>query len=67
VGLFGFRESISASDVVESLTIETISVLALITWTVLVTATPSHGSEDVRHNGMYRVELRGTQIPTALT
>jgi hypothetical protein len=40
VGLFGFRESISASDVVESLTIETISVLALITWTVLVTASP---------------------------
>jgi len=40
VGLFGFRESISASYVTESLTIETITVLALITWTVLVTATP---------------------------
>ena len=65
VGLFGFRESISASYVVESLAIETITVLALITWTVLVTATPSHGPEDVRHNGMYRVELRGAQIPTA--
>ncbi len=40
VGLFGFRESISASYVVESLTIETITVLALITWTVLVAAIP---------------------------
>jgi hypothetical protein len=40
VGLFGFRESISASYVTESLTIETITVLALIAWTVLVTATP---------------------------
>src|SRR5207253_292540 len=40
VGLFGFRESISASYVTQSLTIETITVLALITWTVLVTATP---------------------------
>jgi hypothetical protein len=35
VGLFGFRESISASYVTESLTIETITVLALITWTAL--------------------------------
>jgi len=35
--LFGFRESISASYVTESLTIETITVLALITWTVRVT------------------------------
>src|SRR5690348_17004432 len=40
VGLFGFRESISASYVVESLAIETIAVLALITWTVLVAAIP---------------------------
>jgi hypothetical protein len=40
VGLFGFRESISASYVTESLTIETITVLALITWTVLATAGP---------------------------
>ena len=40
VGLFGFRESISASYVTESLTIETITVLALITWTVLATANP---------------------------
>jgi hypothetical protein len=38
VGLFGFRESISASFVTESLTIETITVLALISWTAIVTA-----------------------------
>src|SRR6476659_1685120 len=40
VGLFGFRESISASYVVESLAIEAITVLALISWTVLVAAIP---------------------------
>ncbi len=40
VGLFGFRESISASYVVESLAIEAITGLALITWTVLVAAIP---------------------------
>lgn len=38
VGLFGFRESISASFVTESLTIETITVLALISWTTLAAA-----------------------------
>jgi hypothetical protein len=36
VGLFGFRESISASFVTESLTIESVTVLALISWTILV-------------------------------
>jgi hypothetical protein len=36
VGLFGFRESISASFVVESLVIETIAVVTLLAWTVLV-------------------------------
>jgi hypothetical protein len=40
VGLFGFRESISASYVAQSLTIEPVAVLALLAWTVLVTATP---------------------------
>jgi hypothetical protein len=35
VGLFGFRESISASYVVQSLTVETITLLALIGWTAL--------------------------------
>jgi hypothetical protein len=42
VGLFGFRESISASYVTESLTIETITVLALITWTIQAAAIPGH-------------------------
>ena len=36
VGLFGFRESIHASFVVQSLVIEGITVLALTGWTVLV-------------------------------
>jgi hypothetical protein len=40
VGLFGFRESISASYVTESLTIETITVLALLTWTIQAAAIP---------------------------
>ena len=35
VGLFGFHESISAAYVVESLVIETLTVLALASWTVL--------------------------------
>ncbi len=38
VGLFGFRESISASDVVASIVVETITVLALLAWTVLSAA-----------------------------
>ena len=41
VGLFGFRESISASYVTGSLAIETITVLALITWTILAAAIPA--------------------------
>jgi len=40
VGLFGFKESISASYVTQSLAIETITLLALLGWTVLVAATP---------------------------
>jgi hypothetical protein len=40
VGLFGFRESISASYVTQSLAIETIAVLALLAWAILVTARP---------------------------
>jgi hypothetical protein len=35
VGLFGFKESIHASFVVESLIIESITILALLAWTVL--------------------------------
>ena len=38
VGLFGFRESISASFVTQSVAIESITVLALLSWTALVTA-----------------------------
>ena len=41
VGLFGFRESISASYVTQSLAIEAITVLALLGWTVLVAAIPA--------------------------
>ncbi len=45
VGLFGFRESISASDVVASIVVETITVLALLAWTVLAAA-PRPGGQD---------------------
>jgi len=38
VGLFGFRESISASFVTQSLAIETITVFALLGWTALTAA-----------------------------
>ena len=47
VGLFGFHESITASYVVESLIIEGIAVLALMTWTVLTASRiqpPAHQS-----------------------
>jgi len=40
VGLFGFRESISASYVVQSLTIETITMLALIGRAALAASHP---------------------------
>ena len=40
VGLFGFHESISASFVTQSIAIETVTVLVLLTWTILVSATP---------------------------
>jgi hypothetical protein len=38
VGLFGFHESLSASFVRQSLVIESVTVLALVSWTVLVAA-----------------------------
>jgi hypothetical protein len=47
VGLFGFKESISAAYVTQTLTIETITLLALLIWTVLAAATP--GSSARRH------------------
>lgn len=40
VGLFGFRESFSASFVAQSLIAETITTLALLTWAVHVTGRP---------------------------
>jgi hypothetical protein len=41
VGLFGFRESIEASFVVESIVIEAIVTIALAGWTILVTLPPA--------------------------
>ena len=46
-GLFGFKESLSAAYVVQTLTIETITLLALTGWTILTAATP--GPSDRRH------------------
>jgi len=40
VGLFGFRESTSASFVTESLAIETVTLLALLVWTALLAVLP---------------------------
>jgi hypothetical protein len=40
VGLLGFRESISASFVTQSLIVESITVAALFSWAILVTARP---------------------------
>jgi hypothetical protein len=40
VGLFGFKESISAAYVTQTLAIETITLLALLSWTVLAAAAP---------------------------
>ena len=44
VGLFGFRESTSASFVTESLAIETTTVLALLIWTALAALPRMAGS-----------------------
>ena len=49
VGLFGFRESISASYVTQSLAIETITAIALIGWTILTAAT-SHAVGQPTHH-----------------
>jgi lysylphosphatidylglycerol synthetase-like protein (DUF2156 family) len=48
-GLFGFRESISASYVTQSLALETITVIALLSWTVLAAAAPRPESRAARH------------------
>jgi hypothetical protein len=43
VGLFGFRESIAASYVPQSLAIEAVTVLALLGWTVLAAIPAARG------------------------
>jgi hypothetical protein len=48
VGLFGFRESIGASFVVESLVLEAITVLLLLGWSVLIAARLSGADTRVR-------------------
>ena len=40
VGLFGFRESISASFVLQSIVVEAIAAAVLLAWALLVTAAP---------------------------
>jgi len=49
VGLFGFRESISASYVTQSLAIETITVIALASWTILAAAASHPVGQRTRH------------------
>ena len=49
VGLFGFRESISASYVAQSLAIETITVFALASWTILAAAISHPVGQPTRH------------------
>jgi len=56
VGLFGFRESISASYVVQSLAIETITVLALTGWTVLAASHPQSAAR-TRHRSLGETPL----------
>jgi hypothetical protein len=58
VGLFGFKESISASYVVQSLAVETITLLALLSWTVLAAARPAVGLSS-RSHGSSRLRFRG--------
>jgi hypothetical protein len=53
VGLFGFRESISASFVTQSLTVETIAVVTLLTWVALVTGR-DRARAPVRHVWRYQ-------------
>ena len=50
VGLFGFHESLSASYVVLSLVVETITALALLTWTVLIARVPGPSARPLTAN-----------------
>jgi len=59
VGLFGFRESASASFVSQSLAIEAITLLALLSWTALVTAVPQPSGLPVRHRSPALQKSRG--------
>jgi hypothetical protein len=49
VGLFGFKESISAAYVTQTLAIETITLLALLSWTALAAAIPRPSARRQRH------------------
>ena len=59
VGLFGFRESITASYVTQSLAIEAITVLALLSWTALAAAAPRQNGPPVRHGSRAPQMSRG--------
>jgi hypothetical protein len=59
VGLFGFRESISASYVTQSLAIETITAIALASWTILTAATSHPVGQPTRHQPPARQLSRG--------
>jgi hypothetical protein len=61
VGLFGFRESISASLVTQSLTIESITVLALLSWTAWAAATlppPARGPRPIAQSSPFDSDSR---------
>ena len=60
VGLFGFRESLSASYAVQSLTIETITVLALMGWTALA-ATHPQPTTRARHRSLSEPAEHGSR------
>jgi len=59
VGLFGFRESFSASYVAQSLAIETITVIALASWTILAAATSHPGGQPTHHRPLAHQLSRG--------
>jgi hypothetical protein len=57
VGLFGFRESISASFVIQSLIVESITVAALVSWGILVTARPRPRTQMPRESSSRLLKL----------
>ena len=58
VGLFGFRESASASFVTQSLAIESAAAFALVSWTVLVTVPWRAGLPVRRHSPALQMSRR---------